>query len=77
MHVIADYYNRVYAAGWVADWTNKNQNKWFCAYRTDSSKVYISFAVTHASFHIYFASERLAQMAYENNEEIFETALKP
>ena len=77
MHVIADYYNRVYADGWVADWKDKDQDKWYVSWDNDIDVIVTASLYALSDTFPVFASEELIQMAYHNNIEIFEKALKP
>ena len=77
MYVIAEYYNRVYANSWIPDWGNKLQDKWYARWDNSINCLLISNVIVWSNVIPYFATEDLAQMAYKNNKEIFETALKP
>lgn len=77
MHVIAEYYNRVYANGWVADWKDSDQFKWYMSWDNDVDVIVTASLYSLSDTFPVFASKELIQMAYENNKEIFETALKP
>ena len=77
MYVIADYYNRVYADNWVADWNNLNQEKWHIRWQNDYNRISIDYTYSFSDAIPHFANMDLAREAYENNKEIFQNALKP
>ena len=73
---IANYYNKHYANNWVADYNNKEQDKWYNGYVKDAD-TYYTFKTTMASFgQPAFASEELTKLAIANNMEIFDALYK-
>jgi len=67
---IADYYNEHYADGWEVDWKDVGQKKWFIV------KMFSGLHVTDYSTNMFglpaFATDELAQIALDNNREVFE-----
>jgi hypothetical protein len=68
--ILADYYND----GWVADWSDKTQDKWIIK-QNNSILVADRHLFVNTGFPP-FKSKELAQIALDNNREIFESALK-
>jgi hypothetical protein len=77
MHLIAEYYNRVYGNNWVADYTKENQVKHYPTWRNNTNQLERNCHFLNSGTNPVFATEKILMMAYENNKEIFETALKP
>jgi len=73
---IAAYYNKNYANGWEADCNNKDQAKFRVAYDATSKSytVYVSFNSSYGN--PAFATKELAQLAFDNNKEIFAAYLQ-
>ncbi len=73
LYIITDYYNN----GWEADWGNGHEDKYIPYWGIITNKIdWLNWA--HASLMApSFKSKELLMEAYENNKEIFETALKP
>lgn len=67
---IADYYNEHYANGWKADWGSWKQVKWVI-YSYKSSVSVTSFISSNLGLPC-FATQELAQLALDNNREVFE-----
>ena len=67
---LSDYYNEHYADGWKADGRNVFQKKWFII------KMVSGLHVTDYSTNMFglpaFATEELAQLALDNNRDVFE-----
>lgn len=67
---IADYYNEHYADGFEVDWKDVGQKKWLI------TKMFSGLHVTDYSTNMFglptFATEELAQLALDNNREVFE-----
>ena len=67
---IADYYNEHYADGWEVDWKDVGQIKWVII------KMFSGLHVTDYSTNMFglpvFATDELAQLALDNNREVFE-----
>ena len=73
LYIIAEWYNE----GWVADFFNIDQPKYYASWINGQERIYIS-SVTSYSFNTpFFKSIEALRLAYESNKEIFETALKP
>ena len=73
LYVIADHYN----GGWVADWENEEQLKCFPCWDNKDNVVYLDYWTDFSTTTPVFKSDEILLEAYENNKEIFETALKP
>lgn len=70
LFIIMDYYND----GWIA----ANGQKFFAfCYNKNSESVVMDNWTTHQINPIYFKTKELAQEAYDNNKEIFDTFFKP
>lgn len=69
---IADYYNEHYANGWKADWDDGEQVKWIIYSNTSTSSVVVSSTIPFNFGLPCFATEELAQLALDNNREVFE-----
>lgn len=70
LFVIMDYYND----GWVV---NNGQKFFTFCYNKSSESVVMDNWTTHQINPIYFKTQELAQEAYDNNKEIFDTFFKP
>ena len=68
--ILADYYNQ----GWEADWEDQDQAKWIVK-QTSNRLIVDDFTFVNFGFPP-FKSKELAQLALDNNREIFEAALK-
>jgi len=69
---IADYYNEHYADGWKADWNNLEQEK-YIIYSHSVGVDNKSYSLISNNFGLpCFATEELAQLALDNNREVFE-----
>ena len=76
LYIIADYYNN----GWEANWDNENEYKYIPCWNNLTNKFdWLSWNIWVHNSHIAppFKSAEILLEAYENNKEIFETALKP
>jgi len=73
---IAAYYNKNYANGWEADCNDPGQAKFRVAYdaKSKSYTVYVSFDSSYGN--PAFATKELAQMALDNNKQIFAAYLQ-
>lgn len=67
---IADYYNEHYANGWKADWDDRDQVK-HMIYSLPSGVDINSLLSSNFGLPC-FATEELAQLALDNNREVFE-----
>lgn len=67
---IADYYNEHYANGWKADWDDVGQVK-FMIFSLPSGVDINSYLSINIGLPC-FATEELAQLALDNNREVFE-----
>ena len=63
---IADYYNEHYANGWKADWRDDVEQVKYVIYSDKSRPVSVNIGLPC------FATEELAQLALDNNREVFE-----
>jgi hypothetical protein len=73
LYIIADYYND----GWEADWSDENEGKYVPCWDNLTNKIDWNIWVCTSHATPPFKSAKLLLEAYENNKEIFETALKP
>lgn len=73
---IANYYNKHYANNWEANWKDCSQDKCYVFFNNDSSRYDLGYNNLHNEGHIYFATEKLARLALENNKEIFDEFFK-
>ncbi|MFA6951227.1 MAG: hypothetical protein WCQ70_11130 [Lentimicrobiaceae bacterium] len=71
IYAIATYYNANYANDWKADWNNKKQDKVSVCYDWLTLKYIISVNNQIDDGKVYFATKELAQLALDNNKEIF------
>lgn len=67
---IADYYNEHYADGWEVDWKDVGQKKWLI--KTMFSGLHVTDYSTNMFGLPTFATKELAQLALDNNREVFE-----
>lgn len=77
MYILADYYNREYAGGWVADWEDANQTKVLPCWHNEFGKVEYDYTCVCSEVLPAFASAEILMNCYNNNKEVFENALKP
>jgi len=73
---IAAYYNKNYADGWEADWNDPNQAK-YNVYSSMKNKLYVvGYTRDYFAGNPVFATKKLAQMALDNNKQIFAAYLQ-
>ena len=73
---IAAYYNKNYADGWEADWNDPNQAK-YNVYGSMKNKLYVvGYTRDYFAGNPVFATKELAQMALDNNKQIFAAYLQ-
>ena len=73
---IAAYYNKHYANGWEADWNDPNQAK-YSIYGSMKNKLYaVGYTRDYFAGNPVFATKELAQMALNNNKQIFAAYLQ-
>lgn len=71
---IASYYNRIHGNNWTPDWKSGDQPKYIIIRNSRGDLVVDSYREINTGG-IYFATRELAEIALENNREIFETLL--
>ena len=77
MYILADYYNREYADGWVANWENEDQYKYVPKWNGYLDKIDHEIILRVSDVLPAFASAKILMDCYNNNKEVFEAALKP
>jgi hypothetical protein len=77
MHLIAEYYNRVYGNNWVADYKDGSQVKYYAVWDNEKGIIGKDSHFVCSDAAPVFGGQAILMMAYENNKEIFKTALKP
>lgn len=73
LYIIADYYNN----GWEADWNDMDEKKYSPLWDIKEKRFTPLSTWWMVGSNPVFKSAEILLEAYENNKEIFETALKP
>jgi hypothetical protein len=76
LHVLAEYYNRVHANGWVPDFNDRKQEKIHGRWNLFRDEFELISLVSVNTSEPAWASREIIELAYKHNKEIFEKALK-
>ena len=74
LHILAEYYNRVHANGWVPDFKD-NLPKWYVSWDVENDRLHLHDSYSIKSCNPVWASEALIKRAYACNRDIFHKAL--